>query len=284
MKKCGILASVLILLAACTGKKNIEENNPADQKAKETVTASASLKESPQPATITISDSIPLDPGDSKSPALRVDLSIEPLVLNNIAATEKALNEISYTLTGKETGSLEAACRMYVDNLTQEYKRNLPDYINTRGAEESHYWLNHYYSVTGKHSSGYKGYTTYMLSFEEYTGGAHGYNYNISLSFDPESGKDIALGDVIMENSEDKLIELLQEALTGHFKVKDREELVKNGYIFDKPLFISKNIVFGEKSLKFIYNPYEIACYASGEIILEVEYEKLKDIMKKDAF
>ena len=45
-------------------------------------------------------------------------------------------------------------------------------------------------------------------------------------------------------------------------------------------LFISKNAVLNDSCITFIYNPYEIASYATGRIEVDITYEELKHILK----
>ena len=64
-----------------------------------------------------------------------------------------------------------------------------------------------------------------------------------------------------------------------HFNVNSIEEL--DNYLFNyKELFISKNFMMGTDGLIILYNKYEIAPYALGDIRLNINYNKLKEIMK----
>ena len=45
-------------------------------------------------------------------------------------------------------------------------------------------------------------------------------------------------------------------------------------------IFITNNIILGKDSITFLYNRYEIAPYALGDIEISLDYNTLKDIMK----
>ena len=58
------------------------------------------------------------------------------------------------------------------------------------------------------------------------------------------------------------------------------EELCERGYSLDIDFFITNNIILGKDSITFLYNRYEIAPYALGDIEISLDYNTLKDIMK----
>ena len=45
-------------------------------------------------------------------------------------------------------------------------------------------------------------------------------------------------------------------------------------------MFISNNFILDTEKIVFIYNKYEIAPYAVGDIMIDVTYEELKDLLK----
>ena len=58
------------------------------------------------------------------------------------------------------------------------------------------------------------------------------------------------------------------------------DELCNKGYSLDIDFFITNNFILGNDSMTFLYNRYEIAPYAMGDILISLDYETLKDIMK----
>ena len=58
------------------------------------------------------------------------------------------------------------------------------------------------------------------------------------------------------------------------------EGLGEKGYFIDIEMNITNNFILGNDSMTFLYNRYEIAPYAMGDILISLDYETLKDIMK----
>ena len=45
-------------------------------------------------------------------------------------------------------------------------------------------------------------------------------------------------------------------------------------------MYISNNYILGREQIVFIYNKYDIAPYAVGDIMINISYDKLKDLLK----
>ena len=273
MKKCGTLIFSLLLAALCSC------NPQSNAKSTQTDAKPEPVAEQPKETPVTLCDTIPLDSYSPDSPTLDYSIMLEPLKLNNDAATEKAVMSISYVICGRECSSLTQASESYINRLTGSYQELRPDYIDIKANNGQPHWLNHSYSLKGTAGNGYKGSANYLLEFYEYTGGAHPYSYNLAFSFDPNDGHEITLDGIMKENYEEALLAIITRELMSHFNVNSIEEL--DNYLFNyKELFISKNFMLGADSLIILYNKYEIAPYAIGDIILNIEYDKLKEIMK----
>lgn len=114
-----------------------------------------------------------------------------------------------------------------------------------------------------------------------YTGGAHG-NYNTSFyNFDAATGKLLALQEIIRDTlALNKLAEI-------KFKVEETAMAKENGiefkmedYFFPENKFIlPQNIGITKEGLRLLYNPYEVAAYARGMIILDIPWQELKGIV-----
>lgn len=275
MKKYGtfILALIIITLYSCnngttstsTGKENKAE----------------AAIEQPNDTAFFANDTILLDSYVPDSPKLTANVTLQNVVLNNNVATEKAIAEISYVLTGEESKSITEAGNRCIAKLKAGYMELRPEYINIRESNDKPHWLNHEFMVSSECSNGYKGLVNYTINFFEYTGGAHPNSYCTTLTFDPNDGHEVTIGEIMKPGYEEPLIELITQSIISFLNVKDVAEL--DEVIFDhQELYISKNVVMGKDKLTFIYNKYDIAPYAVGEIIAEIPYEKLQDILKQE--
>lgn len=106
-----------------------------------------------------------------------------------------------------------------------------------------------------------------------YTGGAHG-NYGSTMyCFDTKNKKRLKLDDVVKIDS-NTLQGFLEQNFRKQYEVKSGDNL--NTVLFDDYLKPSKNFYFNNNGLAFLYNPYEIASYAQGQIIVYVPFKQLK--------
>lgn len=275
MKKYGtfILSLIIITLYSCNN------GTTSTSSGKESKTEAAI--EQPNDTAFFANDTIPLDSYVPDSPKLTANVALQNIVLNNNVATEKAIAEISYVLTGEESKSITEAGNRYIAKLKAGYMELRPEYINIRESNDKPHWLNHEFMVSSECSNGYKGLVNYTINFFEYTGGAHPNSYCTTLTFDPNDGHEVTISEIMKEGYEEPLIELITQSIISFLNVKDVAEL--DEVIFDhKELYISKNVVMGKDKLTFIYNKYDIAPYAVGEIIAEIPYEKLQDILKQE--
>ena len=117
--------------------------------------------------------------------------------------------------------------------------------------------------------------------WEEFTGGAHPSSFYTVLNFNPKTGEEIVLSDILKDNYDEPLTGILINNLAKQLKVKSIEDIREKGYLYqDSEMFISNNFILDNEKIVFIYNKYEIAPYAFGDIMIDVTYEELKDILK----
>ena len=100
------------------------------------------------------------------------------------------------------------------------------------------------------------------------------------MNFDKATGRQMALADIFVPGYEQRLNELLLEALQEKTGTKNLDELHEEGYLYSMNIFAPENFVLGDDKLTFIYNPYELADYSKGKIELAIDYDDLEDIMK----
>lgn len=119
-----------------------------------------------------------------------------------------------------------------------------------------------------------------VLDHYQYTGGAHGnyvaFGYNIRL----EDGALITLKDIVEESALDLLTFECEESILEKYEANSLMEagLFENEIVltYDQDFYI----IPGALVLQF--DPYEIGPFAMGEITAEIQFEKIKDILKQD--
>ncbi len=114
-----------------------------------------------------------------------------------------------------------------------------------------------------------------------YTGGAHG-NYNTSFfNFDATTGKLLELNEIVQDTlALNKLAEIKFKAEETAMAKENGMEFKMEDYFFPENKFIlPQNIGITKEGLRLLYNPYEVAAYARGMIILDIPWQELKGIV-----
>lgn len=265
MKKCTaiIFYSVLFFLFSCNGKG--KESVTTVPKT-DTIVVAPVIEQ--VPVDLNRQDTIKIGIMDSyesydneNAPTLTIDISLPVIKLNNAAATAKA--DSTLALIFGEYTTLEDACHRHVES----FKQGFDMHDVTRE-----------FFMDGEISVGYKNWVTYTAHIYEYCGGAHGLYITNIINFDPNSGDEITLNDIFKEGYEEKLTTILRNQLMKDNNMSTIEELDENGFLRD--VFVSQNFIPEKFSITFLYNPYEIACYAKGHIYVTLDYKSLEEIMK----
>lgn len=131
----------------------------------------------------------------------------------------------------------------------------------------------------------YKEYhSPYLLSLhynlETYTGGAHGNNSNFLWSFDATTGEELNALQFFADTT--ALKNLLTQKYREEQHLRPNQPLSDAGLYeqFNLSLPIPANLGFNAAGLVAIYNPYEIAPYAQGTIVITLQDEQILPILK----
>jgi len=122
------------------------------------------------------------------------------------------------------------------------------------------------------------------VSINQYSffGGAHPNTFSRDFVFDSQTGKVLGLKDLFASGFNSKLNKLIDKKFRETYKLKPNESLNgENGMLFENFINYNDNFSLTKKGISFYYNPYEIAPYAVGPIILEFTYGELKEILKQ---
>ncbi len=127
---------------------------------------------------------------------------------------------------------------------------------------------------------------SYGISRYVYMGGAHGLSTRNFYNFDLKTGKLLTEADIFTENYDEALKDLIKTRIVEQ-SVEDStmipiSNLEDTDYWVDaiKP---NGNFYITESSINYVFNPYEIAPYSLGETEVILPFERLKDILNKNA-
>ncbi len=111
---------------------------------------------------------------------------------------------------------------------------------------------------------------SFRIENYSYSGGAHNSRTITVGSIDRKTGKKLTLADIAPGEKLAELDRAIKAALVKQQKVKDYAELMKQLQQEPKPI---ENFYFGKDGLHFIYNEYEIDCYAAGSYDVVVSWQ-----------
>jgi hypothetical protein len=113
-----------------------------------------------------------------------------------------------------------------------------------------------------------------------YTGGAHPNTTLTIFNFDNISGNQIDIKSAILDTVNLKKIvyEAFQKNEIQELNTKTFEP---GSYFMENGFFLPQNMAITSDGLQFLYQKYEIASYARGEIIFTVPWSQLKGLLDK---
>lgn len=105
---------------------------------------------------------------------------------------------------------------------------------------------------------------TFNIALSNYMlGAAHGLESRQTVCYDLQREKVIMLDDLIADR--DKIVELIKSQIEADYGTEDN--------CIDYSLIdLTDNFAIDEYSITFIYNPYEVACYAQGEVVARIPF------------
>lgn len=180
----------------------------------------------------------------------------------NTAISELIKNQISYNPENKPE-SINDALSVFV----QDYK----DYQAEIDVEFPQSWEQEVHTEVLMNKNGV---LTLLLSLYAYTGGAHGNYYGAYYNFDLANGDTITLTDVVKPSFELEAKELVANYIRERFDLNEEQPLSE--ILFADTIVMNSNFGIGQDKINFLYNPYEVAPYAVGDICVPIPYSSVK--------
>lgn len=122
---------------------------------------------------------------------------------------------------------------------------------------------------------------TVELNSYVFTGGAHGYSAKRFLNFDKKKGVELENWQ-LFQNRKD-----FQQFAEAKFREQEaipaEASINQTGLMFERDSFyLPENIGFTKQGIQLLYNPYEVASYADGPIILTLPFEEVDQYLAKN--
>ncbi|WP_412465473.1 RsiV family protein [Pedobacter sp. KLB.chiD] len=216
-------------------------------------------------------DSVKAFADRAKSPV--AEISFEYLESKNSDENGKWLDSELKKIFGlaqveRSTGFKNIAATYFSD-----YKTDVAEQQKNGRGNEFEAWMN--YTNNSQQSVNYNdnGYVVIDFLADAYTGGAHGNYSSTMFCLDVQNKKQLVLNDIIKIDS-NTLSGILERNLRKEYNIKAQEALTT--VLFDDFIKPNKNFYFNANGLAFMYNPYEVASYAQGQIVIFIPYSDVK--------
>ena len=112
----------------------------------------------------------------------------------------------------------------------------------------------------------------------EYSGGAHGGYGTEAASFDLRTGRRLRFADIFRPGADAALLPILDRTVRRALKIKPTEPLSEQ--LLVDTMTVTHNACLTPGGVLFIYEPYEIASYAQGEVRLFVPLAELRPLLR----
>lgn len=116
-----------------------------------------------------------------------------------------------------------------------------------------------------------------------FLGGAHPNTNNFFTPFNLLTGVKLYKNDVFVEGYEAKLTAIAEKKFRDQKELTSDANLEEAGFSFKENKFaLNSNFGFTKDGIVFYYNAYEIAPYALGPTAIELKYDEIKDLIRKE--
>ncbi len=121
------------------------------------------------------------------------------------------------------------------------------------------------------------------LQQQSYTGGAHPNHYSLYRYYRLRDGAVLEIGDFIPPENHAALLALTEKRFREEMELKPTESLTEAGFWFEEDRFkLAENFAYDGQTLSFVYNPYEVAPYAIGSIVVTLTQNDLQKLQSAE--
>jgi hypothetical protein len=111
-----------------------------------------------------------------------------------------------------------------------------------------------------------------------YSGGAHGMNTTMAASYDLRTGRRLRYDDIFLPTAQAQLPALLAQAVRPLVGLKPNEPLNQTLFVTKMP--VTHNVFLTAGGVEFIYQPYDIAAYAQGEVRVFLPLAQVRPLLR----
>lgn len=186
---------------------------------------------------------------------------------NELIKEKISLAISDYVMTSKGDESIHELISQFMASY-RDFKENFPDSTTPWSMTVD-------VIITYTHAN----FISMSINTSAYTGGAHSNSWVSYLNI--RSNGDPITDITFFVNSPTKLTAIVEQKFREEFDLKPNDSLSEKGFTFENDQFIlSDNFGFTETGITFLYNPYEIASYATGVLTVSIPFNELEGLYK----
>jgi hypothetical protein len=185
-----------------------------------------------------------------------------------------------------EGNSPVGAVEQYAEQYLEEYKSLEKDFQTEQ--EKSHEegtteaWFSFYEFFSNEIKYNKNGLLCYAVSYENYTGGAHGSHSYTNYIIDLNTGLDITEADFFADGYVDALAKILVDKIAEKNHIENAKELENIGYFSIDEIYPNGNFSIDDAGITYYFNEYEIAAYVVGITSVHLLYDEIRHLLRND--
>lgn len=182
--------------------------------------------------------------------------------------------------------SPKEAVSHYTEDYIASYKELEDDFkleIERSNGKPVAAWFSYYEMSNNEIEYNQNNILSYSISFNNYTGGAHGAHSTLHHVIDLKTGKQITEEDIFIENFQEQLAQILVDKIATLNEVQDVKELENIGFFSVDEIFPNNNFMIDDTGITYAFNEYEIAAYVVGLVEVQIPYKEIEYLIRKDS-
>ena len=208
-----------------------------------------------------------------------------PVKFHNMEVLENVRKQIIANIFGEIFNNFptDSILPKYANNLFLDYKRSNETYLaNNAEIKESPLILENEIQIQGV--AMYLDDRILSYSYERYAfmGGPHGNSSRLLYNFDLTNSHLINESDLFIADYTESLTRLIKQQI-----VEDNAEMesvadLNDFHFFEDQIKPNNNFYITAEGIVYVYNPYDIAPYSTGQTVVLLTFEKLRPILKPE--
>lgn len=192
----------------------------------------------------------------------------------------------SYFGEAYESFSPEEAAARYTEDYLEMYKELEDDFredVENSDDTPVGAWYSYYEMSNNEISYNRNDLLSYLVYFENYTGGAHGSHAQTNHVINLQTGEYLTEEDIFVEGFEDALVKILIDTITEQNNLTDPKELENIGFFSIDEIYPNGNFLVDDEGITYTFNEYEIAAYVVGVTRVEIPYTHIQHLLRNDS-